>query len=68
MKYFIAYSYTKGGNPFPMYGNKIIDTEWEEKAWEDFLDGQPWCIEKLLPEYNHESTSDLTIICVSEIK
>lgn len=68
MKYFIAYTYTKDNNPFPLFGNYILDTEWNEEEWKDFLDGQTYGVEKLLPEYRNDSCHNLTLICVSEIK
>lgn len=68
MKYFIAYTYTKENNPFPLYGNYFLDTEYDAKEWEDFLDGQPWGVEKLFPESRNYNVQNLTIICVSKIE
>lgn len=67
MKYFIAYTYTRDNNPFPLYGSKVIDTEYCSAEWEEFLDGQLYQIEKIIaPSY--EASESIQIICVSEIK
>jgi hypothetical protein len=67
MKYFVAYTYTKENNPFPLFGNKVIDTEYCDKAWSEFLEGSLYELEKEVAPY-YEACVNLQIICVSEIK
>lgn len=68
MKYFISASYNKSENPFPLYVSRVIDTGHFAQEWEDFLDDQQWGIEKLFKESSSYTTSNFTIISVSELK
>jgi len=68
MKYFVSATYTKEGNPFPVFCSSVIDTEEYQREWELFLIEQPWELERIFPERGYLTTENFTIICVSKVE
>lgn len=68
MIYFISYSYKSNDDPFPKFGNRVVDIEAEafDKEWKELLDGSTWLLEKRINSLGSNAHS-FEIICISKL-
>jgi len=68
MIYFIGYSYKSNDDPFPKFGNRVIDIEAEclENEWKEVLDGNTWRLENRINSLG-SNTHSFEIISISRI-
>ncbi len=66
MIYFIGYSYKSNDDPFPKFGNRIVEMSQEDREYKELIDGSLWALEKWVNNLG-DNTHSFEIISINKL-